>query len=103
MFRKIRAKLIKALGGYVNIPAPEKTPTIQMANIEKLYAAVSLGGRRSTEDPLVVSFAKSDIAEKLAEIMLVSGCINFKLEKDVTGERVSGTVFVARKDGAIVD
>ena len=105
MFQKIRAKLIKALGGYVDMPAPGKTPTIQTGNIEKLYAAVSLGKRVDPQDPLTMPFAKYEIADKITQQMLATGVISFDHKEDVTGESngwIVGTVFIVRKDGGII-
>lgn len=102
MFRKIRAKLIKALGGCVDMPAPGKTPTIQTANIEKLCAAVSLWNRVDPKDPLTMPFAKAEIADKITQQMLATGIISFERKEDttcVTNGWIVGTVFVARING----
>ena len=102
MFQKIRAKLIKALGGYVDIPAPGKTPTIQTANIEKMCAVISLGTRVDPQDPLTMPFAKAEIADKITQQMLAAGIISFEYKEDATGETngwIAGTVFVARNNG----
>lgn len=98
MFRKIRAKLIKTLGGYVDMPAPGKTPTIRTGNIEKLCAVVSLGKQVNLQDPLTMPFAKAEIADKITQQMLATGIISFEHKEDMTGETngwIVGTVYVA--------